>query len=58
MCDDIHNGDDETKDDIVCSDDEIIQIKEANYGRSDGGSECNINNDKLACPLRNSWKNT
>ena len=54
MCDDIHNGGDETKDDIVCSDDEIIQIKEANYGRSDGRSECNISNDKLACPLRNS----
>ena len=55
MCD-IDYGGNENKDQIVCGEDEIIQIKEAKYGRSDGASKCNMSNKKISCPSRNSWK--
>ena len=56
MCGDIDYGGNENTDQIVCGDDEIIQIKEAKYGRSDGGSKCNMSNEKISCSSRNSWK--
>ena len=50
MCDNINHGTNDTKEDYLsCSVTEVLQIKEAMYGRIDGASECNISNGMIPC---------
>ena len=54
MCENIDTNVSESEgDDLFCTNDEVIHIREATYGKIDGGSESYEANEEIMSPIRN-----
>ena len=54
VCDNIDTNVSESEgDDLFCTNDEVIHIREATYGKIDGGSESYEANEEIMSPIRN-----
>ena len=50
MCDELNDVENKNEQGyLICSENKVINIKEATYGRIDGGSKCQIINNNLPC---------